>query len=182
AVHLFDAVTGQRIGEPLKPLETAVNPGIASPGSAWPSPDGNRLLFIYSRGGIEARGEARVWDVTTGQATPPLLLDSPVKEHGSSHDGRRLLLLEETTARVWDTATGRPLTPPIRYEGAAMKAVLSPDGRRLLTYSGDEATVHDAGTGRPLTPRLRHTAPLQSATFSPDGAPLPTPRHHRTPR
>src|SRR5262245_43276484 len=164
--RLFDAVTGQRIGEPLgEPLKSPT--GGISPGTgAWPSPDGDRMLFTYSRGG----GEARVWDVTTGRATPPLVLDSPVKEHAFSHDGRRLLLLEETTARVWDTATGRPRTPPIRYEGAALKAVLSPDGRRLLTYSGDEATVHDAGTGRPLTPRLRHTAPLLSATFSPDGA------------
>src|SRR5262249_27635204 len=84
--------------------------------------------------------------------------------------------------RVWDAATGRPITPPIRSAGQLMKAVLSPDGRRLLTAAGDEALVWDATTGRPLTPLLRHNAPVTVASFSPDGARVLTAGQDGTPR
>jgi WD40 repeat protein/serine/threonine protein kinase/tetratricopeptide (TPR) repeat protein len=175
--RLFDALTGQPVGAPLKLDKGLYHSDLAGvPGRRGGfTPDGKRLFIGYRRANFIAdssRGEARLWDAPTGQPlTPPLMLESPVQQYAFSGDGRRLLLVEGAkTARVWDAATGRPLTPPIRHEGQEIKAVLGPDGGRVLTAAGNEARVWDAVSGRPLTPLLNHNGPVQAACFNPEGS------------
>jgi len=38
--------------------------------------------------------------------------------------------VQNCEARVWDAATGKPITPPMIHSGAVNSAVFSPDGRR----------------------------------------------------
>jgi tetratricopeptide (TPR) repeat protein len=80
----------------------------------------------------------------------------------------------DSTARVWDAQTGRPLTEPLKHAKEVTSAQFSPDGKRVVTASGDflaagEARVWDAQTGQPLTEPLKHASIVRSAQFSPDG-------------
>ncbi|MBI1918116.1 MAG: tetratricopeptide repeat protein, partial [Planctomycetes bacterium] len=183
--QVFDAVTGKPIGRPM-PVASGLRPE-----GVYFSDDGKRILTTSSppRESLKMdQAEARIWDVATGQPqTPAMLLGGPVRGerlsfwafvsaenktgHAFSADGRRLLLAEgHKSARVWDAASGRPLTPPIRHEGGQdLKAVFSPDGRRFLTSAGSEARVWDAMSGRPLSPLLKHNGKVSVAAFSRDG-------------
>ncbi len=66
-----------------------------------------------------------------------------------SPDGERVVTAsEDTTARVWEARTGKPLGEPLKHEGAVASAQFSPDGERVVTASWDTtARVWDVLTG-----------------------------------
>ncbi len=70
----------------------------------------------------------------------------PVRSAEFSPDGSRVVTAgEDQTARVWNTATGEPVTPPLWHKGVVWHARFSPDGRFVVTASGDTtARVWDA--------------------------------------
>jgi tetratricopeptide (TPR) repeat protein len=88
-----------------------------------------------------------------------------------SPDGKTVLTGSgDSTARLWDAATGRPLGPPLAHLGEVRAVAFSPDGKTVLTGGGDNtARLWDAATGRPLGPPLDHQGRVQSVAFSPDG-------------
>jgi eukaryotic-like serine/threonine-protein kinase len=94
-----------------------------------------------------------------------------------SPDGRRIVTaLNDNTARVWDTASGRELLQLTGHTDRTWSAVFSPDGKRILTGSSDNtARVWDAATGRELLRIAGHAGRVQRATFSPDGRRVVTP-------
>jgi WD40 repeat protein/tetratricopeptide (TPR) repeat protein len=74
--------------------------------------------------------------------------------------------------RVWDVATGQPVTPSLTHGAGITEAQISPDGRRVLTVGGTAARVWDAATGRAIATLKHDDEPLgelSEATFSPDG-------------
>ena len=74
-----------------------------------------------------------------------------------SPDGARILAASGTTARVWDAATGKPLTESMKHDATVGSARFSPDGMRIVTASEDRtARVWDAITGKPLTEPMKH--------------------------
>jgi hypothetical protein len=77
----------------------------------------------------------------------------PVRSAAFSPDGTRVVTASsDNTARVWDAATGQPLTRPLEHQSAVWSAAFSPDGTRVVTASSDKtARVWDATTGQPLT-------------------------------
>jgi WD40 repeat protein len=100
-----------------------------------------------------------------------------------SPDGTRAVTASfDKTARVWDIATGKPLTGQLVHQGWVLHAAFSPEGMRVVTASWDGATrVWDAATGRPLTGRLvHHWGPVRTAAFSPDGTRLITAGEDKT--
>ena len=88
-----------------------------------------------------------------------------------SPDGRRVVTSsEDRTKRVWDAATGQPITPPLRHGDRVECASFSPDGRHVVTACGDgTARVWDAATGLPITLPLKVGWALYHASFSADG-------------
>src|SRR5262249_40659255 len=101
------------------------------------SPDGARLLT--------AGWTAILWDATTGNQITALHIGKQIT--GLAHrerlhhacfspDGRRIATASwDQTARVWDAATGTPITPPLQHDRQVWQASFSPDGTILLTAS-----------------------------------------------
>ena len=93
-------------------------------------------------------------------------------EHGAfSRDGQRLVTAaSDRTARVWDTATGKPVTPYLEHQGRVTWAAFSPQWHRVVTASTDAtARIWSVATGKPVALRLLHENEVKQASFSPDG-------------
>src|SRR5262249_53873701 len=63
--------------------------------------------------------------------------------------------------RLWDTATGEPLSPYLRHPDPILWAGFSPDGRTILTASRDRTLrFWDVPANQPLGPSLPHSKPV----------------------
>lgn len=122
------------------------------------SPDGTRVL-----------GDSRVYDAATGRL---LHLLQPPSIPYFSPDGTRIVTVSsEHKARIWDTATGRPLHDlPAAFEG---EPIFSPDGTWVATCGyGGPLRIWAIASGRIL-----HALPDScdaTPAFSPTGKLLVT--------
>jgi WD40 repeat protein len=160
-VQLWDAVTGQTVGEPW---EVEGN---------WPTaffcPDGTRVV-------TREANLVRFTDASTGRIIgQPLLHPQGVSRVSFSPDGMRVITTcHDKAARIWDVATGRTIGKPMRHAdlggGSVNDARFSPDGKRVVTAGHDgTARVWDADTGQAIGIPLRHDSWVFTASFSPDG-------------
>jgi WD40 repeat protein len=132
------------------------------------SPDGKTVLASS-----QAK-TARLWDAQTGKE----LLDLPVPHQGfvfsvafRPPDGKAFATSgseEEFAARIWETATGRPVTGPLHHDAQIwVVAFRPPDGKALLTASRDKTVkLWESGTGKPLH-TLPHDDDIWAVAFSP---------------
>ncbi|KAG8846333.1 hypothetical protein FRB91_000901 [Serendipita sp. 411] len=161
-IRLWDAETGQPLGEPLLGHSNAV-------WSVAFSPDGHRIVS----GSLDKT--VRLWDAGTGQP-----LGAPLRGHSGivrsvafSPDGCYIVSGSgDHLIRLWDAETGQPLGEPIRgHSGTVRSVAFSPNGCRIVSGSEDKTIqLWDAKTGRSLgEPIHGHTGTVSSVTFSPDG-------------
>jgi WD40 repeat protein len=74
------------------------------------------------------------------------------------------------TARLWNAATGAPMTPPLKHGKSIQTVAFSPDGKRLVTASMDgTAQVWNVANGERASPPMHHPPTVLVAIFSPDG-------------
>jgi WD40 repeat protein len=161
--RIWDAQTGQPIGEPLHHNDQVR--------AASFSPDGTRIVTA------SVDHTARIWDAQTGQPIgEPLRHGAAVWSANFSPDGTRIVTASaDDTARVWDAETGHPVGGPLRHRTSVRSASFSPDGTRIVTASVDStARIWDAQTGQPIGEPLRHDAAAWTASFSPDGTRIVT--------
>ena len=161
-VRVWDAATGQPVGQPLTGHQDRVW-GVAF------SPDGTRIVSG------SADTTVRVWDAATGQP-----VGQPLTGHTAgvfsvafSPDGTRIVSgSADTTVRVWDAATGQPVGQPLTgHQDRVWGVAFSPDGTRIVSGSADTTVrVWDAATGQPVgQPLTGHQDRVFSVAFSPDG-------------
>jgi WD40 repeat protein len=157
---LWNAETGERIGDPLK------HPGPVS--AVAFSPDSNAFLT----GSLK---QAQLWDVHTrmpiGAALPH---DGQIEHVAISTDGKLALTgakddKRNVQARLWDLVKNVAAGPPIPHRGPSWALTFSPDCKVVLFEEGDRfARLWDAMAGKPLGPALEHGAGVMTAAFSPD--------------
>jgi WD40 repeat protein len=143
------------------------------------------ISVAYSPNGkyLASGGMGRVvtlWDAASGEAvrTFPKFPD-PVLKVSFSRDGRRLLAVSDSSARVWELASGQEAfhfrltstsTPTSRSTTGIGKASFSPDRQRLATAPGDGTVkVWDMTTGQQILSLLGPGTQVICLAFSPDG-------------
>jgi WD40 repeat protein len=133
--------------------------------AAWPrNPEDRRPQLART---LLAMGEATALRVET---TPPLRHEHPVHGAALSPDGRLVLTLSESEARLWDATTGAPFGEPMRHMRQIRSVAFDPTGRLIVTASGDgTARLWDVASRSPVGAPMRHREAVHSAAFSPDG-------------
>jgi WD40 repeat protein len=101
-----------------------------------------------------------------------------------SPDGGRIITASpDTTARVWEAGTGKPILVLAGHELALTSAVYSHQGTHIATTSNDGTVrIWEAGSGRQLTLIRGHARQVESVDFSPDGRRIVTASTDRTAR
>jgi WD40 repeat protein len=137
------------------------------------SPDGNTIAYVSS-----SDLSARLWHVYTGRVTGPIG-GSPTGAVAFSPDGSTLATLGNTTARLWDTATGNEIGAPLQVPGGTGQYGLafSPDAQVLAIIGYDGTTLWSVGTQHELTAAPVATANVHgygTLAYSPDGQILAT--------
>jgi WD40 repeat protein len=166
-------VASARAASPTLPHAGAVT-------SACFNSDGTLLLTASLDGAV------RVWNLTTvippvpplQDAKAPLAAAAKAPEPESSvdaiftPDGKRVATLAGSgCARIWDTASGQPVTPVIEHPQQMPMAAFSHDATRIVIASRldrGQAQVFDTATGKAISPALPQTDVVRRVAFSPD--------------
>ena len=87
-----------------------------------------------------------------------------------SPEGRSIATTnQDGTARLWDTATFRPIGEPLSHQGPVDCLAFNHAGTIIATASRDGTVrLWDADTGLPIGPPLVHRGAVQSLAFDPD--------------
>ena len=211
AARLWDAVTGQLIGQPIthpgpvsamafSPDSKTILTASVRTAQLWDAITGRPIGQPIQQGPIvdvafSPDGQtiliaesnnmaARLWDVSNGASKgAPMIHVGPLMSASFSPDGKTILTASrDGTARLWDTANGQTPRRIFRHQRIVNVACFSPDGKTILTASEDTtARLWDAGTGNPIGPALRHQAPVRRAGFSPDGKTIITKTNDNNP-
>ncbi len=129
------------------------------------SPDGTRLV-----------GQADLWDVAPTIPLPTFRGHSDIlTDLAFSADGARVITTSrDTTTRLWDVGSGKPLATLNGHYVLGETAwpeqlTLSPDGTRLATMDHSAARLWDVKTGKLLATLDGHSGILEAMAFSPGG-------------
>ena len=128
-------------------------------------------------------GQIRVWEARTGRPIRQLAPLDRQQFTGVAFppvgDGRLLTVSTndfdgDSSARLWDLPTGRPVGDPMRHEDRIVAVRFSPNGDTVLTASRDNSarlwrTRRGEPIGEPIGEPMRHEGILRAAEFSPDG-------------
>ncbi len=161
-IRIWDAETGQQIGQPLEGHTEGVE-------STSFSPDGKRIVSS------SADKTIRIWNTETGQQIGQPLEGHTAWVHSASFspDGKRIVSAsDDKTIRIWDAETGHQVGQPLEgHTDDVFSASFSPDGKRIVSASWDKSIrIWDAETGLQIGQPLEgHTEGVRSASFSPDG-------------
>ncbi|MBT9317976.1 hypothetical protein IXB50_21405 [Leptothoe spongobia TAU-MAC 1115] len=161
-LRLWDAASGQLIGEPLRGHNDAIF-AVAF------SPDGSKIASASKDQTL------RLWDANSGQP-----IGKPLTGHADwvvsvafSPDGSKIVSASyDETIRLWDAASGQPISAPLRGHEGWIIAAFNPDGSKIVSVSQDQTIrFWGANSGQPIgEPLTGHEAGVHEVAFSPDGS------------
>jgi len=153
-------------------LEGPIQTGLKKTASARLSSDGSLLAIGTHRGNIQ------IWDTANWDRISACQHESGqlISSLEFSPDKRRLLTTSnDTTARIWDVATGKLITEYTAHTKKVMHATFTPDGRNVVSGSYDfSAHVWNATTGERTLPVLHHRNEVTYVAVSPNGRRIAT--------
>jgi WD40 repeat protein/serine/threonine protein kinase len=125
-----------------------------------------RFVLVYGHGG-------RIYRTDTGERIGKELFnrDANITSAAFGPDGKLIATAShDHTARIWDAATGEPVTAPLVHDAQVVHVSFSADGRRIVTAcNGGGAWIWDVAGGKQEGARLPHAGLVKRAEFSPDG-------------
>jgi WD40 repeat protein len=187
--RIWDPATGKQVGLALRHSNTVWHAEFDPTGTRVVTASGNfrtlagrssRLIREFPNPGMAERnpgGEARVWDVRTGQPlTGPLRHDDAVVYAGFSPDGNRVITTSaDHTAQLWQLPQGAKTGATMKHIGIVFDANFSPNGKWVVTATGGEgslvkgaAQLWDATTGQRKGRAFEHLDIVYGAKFSRD--------------
>jgi WD40 repeat protein/serine/threonine protein kinase len=166
SVRIWDADTSQQ----LFVLEADGDPVLSY------SADGTRLLSD------QRNGKQRLWDATTGKLIAVFGDGNESLRHVSvafSPDGERVAAVAEKDVRMYDAATGQPLTSFGPHEWHVDAITFSPDGKRICTRKIDSPgpstfCLWNMETGDLIAQSIDHVTPISQWVFNAEGTLLAT--------
>ncbi len=169
AVYTWEADTGRTLVEPFLAPSDASKDLVRVSAAArpkGPSTAQQSVISLSENGGLLAAATrfktgahptAALIDVETGSTRFVVTkTNAVIQSLKLSRDGKHLLIASsDTTARVYDSATGEPAGPPLRHPNFVRSATFSCDGRYVATADAlQNVRVWDGTTGDLLVPPL----------------------------
>lgn len=161
-LQIWDAQTGEQIGEPLEGHAAGIF-------SVAYSPDGERIVSASDDGTL------RLWNAKTGKQVGEALTDHTdrVVAVAFNRDSRRFVSGSvDKTIRIWDAQTGKPVGSPIEgHDKAVFSVAFSPNGKQVVSGSVDRTLrLWDVESGAQIgQPMKGHTSMIRAVAFSPTG-------------
>jgi WD40 repeat protein/serine/threonine protein kinase len=197
-IHLWNAETGEPLGEPIKLEHKAVNLDFTADGkrlvltdlgknvTTW-NVSTSKMVRAFKHDGPEGSlstalspdgkwfackgpgGGLKVWDVDKGAEFRTFPVLDGLASFSFSPDSARLAAaVNSGVVKNWDLATGRELCKA-ELPLPAGRLCFSPDGKRLaVKCSGGEVRILDAESGHEVSPPLKGSTAFRFE-FSPDG-------------
>lgn len=134
--------------------------------------------------GVDDAGLRSLFHTATANAVAiALQRDQPVTAVGLDDAAARLVTASGKAARVWDAASGAPVTPPLVHARPVVEAGLRGDGTRVVTVTEDStAWIWEVSANPPPPVALHHAGRINTASFSTDGELVVTASDDRTAR
>lgn len=154
-LQLYDTASGKPIGSPQhrhSPIHSLAF-----------HPDESLLAIGENRGGV-------LWDWKTQQERKRLSPERGVAFSRFYPDGKRLLLVQNGFAQVWDKTGSTQHEPPLfQAEGGIKRLAFSPDCRTILIGDNERrARLWDEATGKRIGPAPGPQG-MDRVAFSPNG-------------
>jgi WD40 repeat protein len=161
-VYLLDARTSKVSAKPLE-LEQNVRELVFSR-------DSSRLVTATSDSGFNP-GAAQLWNVRSGRRIgSPMPHADGLSEARFSHNGQLVATAgEDNRARVWNAASGAPITEPISLLLPVLSVEFSADDRWFITTTWFGVQVWNTRTGHAVTPPFTDVSILERAGFCAGG-------------
>ncbi len=140
------------------------------------SPDDNYILTLSESDALIGEGLIRIWDSKTYNLICNIGLDSRINSAEFSPDSKKIITVSaDSSARIWDIATGALLTKCIGHFVPRTKVFFSTDNQYIAGALTDStAGIWDAANGKLIRLLKEYTGLVTDISMTSDGTKIVT--------